>query len=237
LLGSLHNWVPQGRMLARHFQVFILDLRNHGHSPHAEEFNYEVMVGDLREFLDDQRLTAVHLLGHSMGGKAAMRFAQLHPDSVQKLVVVDISPREQPARYHRVLEAMHDLDLGALRHRAEVGAALVVAAPDKHIRQFLLKNIGRDKIGHLRWKPNLPSLRKHYGLVRGALPVTPVFPGPTLFVRGETSDYIRDQDLELIQRLFPRATVETIRDTGHWVHAEAPEEFLQIVTQFLLGKR
>ena len=237
LLGSLDNWVPHAQLLSARFQVFLIDLRNHGRSPHADEFNYDVMAADLAEFIADQNLGPVNLLGHSMGGKAAMRYAQLHPDSVPKLIVVDISPREYAPRYANILDTMHALDLSHFQQRAAVDAALAIAAPDKNIRQFLLKNIGRDDRGSMHWKPNVPAIRANYHEVRRALPTAPSFVGPTLFVRGGKSDYLPDEDVPLIRQTFPAAQVETIANAGHWVHAEAPEQFIQIITGFLLAEK
>lgn len=236
LLGSLDNWMPHAQLLAAQFRVMLLDLRNHGRSPHAPEFDYEVMAADLAEFIHDQKLGTVNLLGHSMGGKVAMRFAQLHPELTQKLIVADMAPREYPPRYAGILDAMHALDLGQLQQRAEADAALTAAAPDKNIRQFLLKNIGRDDAGRMRWKPNIAAIRTNYHRVRSALPTTPSFSGPTQFVRGGKSDYLRDEDLPLVRQLFPNAKVEIIATAGHWVHAETPEQFIQIITNFLLAE-
>lgn len=237
LLGSLDNWAPHAQLLSSQFQVFLLDLRNHGRSPHANEFDYDVMAADLAEFIYDQNLATVHLLGHSMGGKVAMRFSQLHPELGQKLIIADMSPREYAPRYAEILNAMHSMDLSRLQQRNEVDVALTAAAPDKNIRQFLLKNIGRDATGQLRWKPNVSAIRANYAQVRRAIPTAPNFIGPTLFIRGGKSDYIRDQDVPLLRQIFPRARLETIPAAGHWVHAEAPEEFLRLVTEFLLAKK
>jgi esterase len=237
LLGSLDNWVTCAQKLAAHFQVVLLDLRNHGRSPHAEAFSYDVMAEDVLRFLNDQRLAAAHLLGHSMGAKVAMRFAQLHPDAVRKLVVVDMSPREYAPRYDTLLDAMHALDLSAFQRRDEVDRALSAAVADKTVRQFLLKNLGRDGAGRLFWKPNLAVIRANYGDVRGTLPSAPGVDRPTLFVRGGESDYIRDDDLPLIYALFPRATVETIGDAGHWVHVDRPDRLTEVVTEFLLREK
>lgn len=236
LLGSLDNWMPHAQVWVAQFQVFLLDLRNHGRSPHAEEFNYDAMAADVAEFIRDQNLSAVNLLGHSMGGKVAMRFAQLHPELTRKLMIADMSPREYPPRYAGILDAMHALDLAQFHQRNEVDAALTAAAPDKNIRQFLLKNIGRDAAGKMRWKPNVAAIRANYHHVRGALPTGVQFPGPALFVRGGTSDYIRDEDIPFLRQLFPRAELETIPGVGHWLHAEAPERFIQIITNFLLAE-
>lgn len=237
LLGSLDNWMPHAHLLATRFRVHLLDLRNHGRSPHAAEFNYEVMAADVAEFVRDQNLDRVMVLGHSMGGKVAMRFAQLHPTLTQRLVVVDMSPREYAPRYAEILDAMHALDLSQFQQRNEIDAALTAAAPDKNIRQFLLKNIGRNATGGMIWKPNLASIRANYPHVRAALPTTPSFRDPTLFIRGGQSDYVGAADIAFIPRIFPQTNFATIATAGHWVHAEAPEEFLRLVTEFLSGQQ
>jgi esterase len=237
LLGSLDNWAPLANMLAVNFSVFALDLRNHGRSPHDAEFNYGVMAADLVEFVQSQNLGPIHLLGHSMGGKVAMRFAQLHPLLVQKLIVADMAPREYPPRYAEMLDAMVALDLRRFQQRAEVDAALLPAAPDSVIRQFLLKNLGRDGNGGLSWKPNVPAIRANYHQIRSALPIAQAFDGPTLFVRGGKSDHVRDSDWALVAQMFPQAELATIAAAGHWLHAEAPAEFLRIVTGFLSDER
>lgn len=236
LLGSLDNWVPHAKVLAGNFQVCLLDLRNHGHSPHHAEFNYEVLAADVAEFIQQQKLGPVRLLGHSMGGKVAMRFAQLHPDLTRGLVIADMAPREYPSRYASILDAMHALDLTQFHQRSEVETALAAVAPEKGIRQFLLKNLGRDETGKLRWKPNVAALRANYHQVRSGLPPESRYDGPTLFVRGGNSDYIRDADVALIQQIFPQAEVQTLAGVGHWLHAEAPEQFIQIISNFLCAE-
>ena len=236
LLGSLDNWVPIAQQLAVHFKVLLPDLRNHGRSPHAEDSHYEAMADDIRRLLNDLDIRAAHLLGHSMGAKVAMRFAQLHAQAVQRLVVVDMSPREYAPRFDVLLDAMHAIDLSRFQRRDEVDAILTGAIPDKSVRQFLLKNLGRDGAGRLFWKPNLASLRANYGNLRAALPTDDRFRGPTLFMRGESSDYVRDEDLPAIRTLFPGALLETIPGAGHWVHADAPGRFTEVVTRFLLAK-
>lgn len=233
LLGSLDNWVPHAQMLSARFRVFLLDLRNHGRSPHADEFHYEAMAADVAEFIHDQNLASANLLGHSMGGKVAMRFAQLHPELTRSLIVVDMAPRKYAPRYAAILDTMHGLNLSRFAQRNEVDAALIAVAPDKNIRQFLLKNLGRDSAGKMVWKPHVAAIRANYQNVRGALPAITSFPGPTLFVRGGRSDYIQDEDIDLIRQIFPHAKLETIASAGHWVHAETPERFIQIITSFL----
>jgi len=236
LLGSLDNWLPVAQKLAPHCRIFLLNLRNHGQSPHTEEFGYDEMSSDLREFLYQQQVARSHVLGHSMGGKVAMRFAQTHPELVNQLVVVDIAPREYSRCYDTMMDAMLSVDLSAFQRREEVDLALVPTIPDKSLRQFLLKNLSRDESGRWFWKPNLKVIRAHYDHLRRGLPSSSSCNVPTLFIRGEKSDYIQPNDLGLIQTLFPMARMETISNAGHWVHASAPDQVAEVVTRFLLSE-
>lgn len=236
LLGSHHNLLPVAEKLAAQFRVFAVDHRNHAASPHADEFNYDLMAADLGAFLAEHQLPRVSLLGHSMGGKVAMRFAQLHPATVNRLIVADMSPRAYPLLHAELLEVMAELNLSQFQHRREIEQALESAAPEKSTRQFLLKNIALDAGGGFRWRPNVRGIRDSYPGLSVALPVDQIFGGPTLFLRGEHSDYIRDGDLGLIRQLFPQAVVRTIPQAGHWVHADAPEAFSALSGDFLQGK-
>lgn len=233
LLGSHQNLLPQGRFLARHSRVFSPDLRNHGASPHSVEFDYDVMANDLMELIRHRKLCRVTLIGHSMGGKVAMRFAQRNPERVSNLVVVDMSPRRYELVHLQMLDTMLAFDLKQFSTRAEIDTSLAAAVPNKSVRQFLLKNLGRDNEGALYWKPNLRAIRANYSNLAGALPADAVFTGSTLFVRGGGSDHIVDSDMKLILELFPQATLETIPEAGHWVHADAPEVFNGILERFL----
>jgi len=233
LLGSLDNWVPVARRLAARFQIFLPDLRNHGQSPHAPDFDYDLMAEDVHEFLGDHDMVEAHVLGHSMGGKVAMRFAQLHPGAVSKLVVVDISPRGYPPRFHTVMDAMLALELTGFHRRDEVDQSLAAAVPNRIARQFLVKNLGRNGAGRLFWKPNLATIRANYEKVRAALPVAATVACPTLFLRGGDSDYIQNEDRRLIHEMFSQATIKTIPGASHWVQADQPEEVAASVTEFL----
>ena len=235
LLGSLDNWLPLGRKFATQFTVFAVDQRNHGLSPHSDEFGYDTMARDLHEFMQAQGLRSAHVLGHSMGGKTAMQFALLYPDQVDKLVVVDISPRAHDARNTGTIQALLALDLSAFQHRPELDAALAASVPDLELRQFLLKNVGRDKSGAFRWKVNLSAIWENRRHLAAALDSPSQFRKPALFVRGGKSDFVTDTEGELIRRLFPRAVIETIPNAGHWVHVDAPEELSRSVMEFLLG--
>lgn len=233
LFGSLENWRSLSKAFGQAFTVFALDQRNHGRSPQSAEFTYPAMAEDLREFLADHALPAASLLGHSMGGKTAMQFATTYPELVDKLVVVDIAPRAYPPEHHHILAALSALDLKTLRSRQDADTRLAGAIPDVALRQFLLKNLVRDAAGTFRWRINLDGLRGGYAeILKAVLPHRP-FEKPTLFVRGGNSAYIRTEDTALITSLFPHAHIVTIPHAGHWVHADAPQEFVRIVQEFL----
>jgi esterase len=233
LFGSLQNWQTISRRLSEHFQVFALDQRNHGASPHSPEMDYRVMAEDVLEFLESQRLERANLLGHSMGGKTAMMFSLLYPQRVDKLICADIAPRAYPPHHNQILEALIALDLHSFRNRGDVEAALAPAIPVRAVRQFLLKNLAHNPSGGFSWKLNLRAIQENYSWLNDALPGDRPSDRPALFLRGQASDYILDTDWPLIQRLFPRAELVTIPAAGHWLHADAPEPFLEAVRNFL----
>ena len=236
LLGSSDNWRTLSRtVFGAHFEVFTVDQRNHGRSPHSDTLDYPAMVEDLSAFMDARGLAAARLLGHSMGGKTAMHFALTYPERVEVLVVVDIAPKAYSRRHTALLEALRALDLAAYRTRAEINAALRPQIPSDGIRSFLLKNLQRDGQGGYGWKMNLDAIYRHYDRLNGGLEADGTFEGPTLFVRGSASDYVADEDTELIISFFPEAEIVTIDGAGHWVHAEKPQEFGEVVLGFLGG--
>jgi pimeloyl-ACP methyl ester carboxylesterase len=198
--------------------------------------NYEVMAEDLVQFMAAHHLPRAHVLGHSMGGKTAMQTALLHPDKIDKLVVVDIAPRAYSPRHGQIFEGALSLDPAAYQTRAELEAALAPSIPEKTVRQFLLKNVTRDGNGAFRWKLNLKDIFKNYDRLSEALPSEGSFEGPTLFIRGELSKYICEPDLELIRRMFPHSQMQAIKNAGHWVHSEQPQAFLGAVIDFLTAK-
>ncbi len=233
LLGSGDNWVTVSKRLGEHFRVFAVDARNHGRSPHDSRFDLEVMAEDIEHFMNQHDLRSAALLGHSMGGKTAMQCALTRPDRIGKLIVVDIAPRGYSHDHDELLDALDTIDLTRFSERAEVEEALTPSVPRKAVRQFLVKNLRRDEVGGLVWKMNLPVIRENYAAIAGEVPAWGEFPGPTFFIRGGRSSYVRDDDRELILKMFPKAKIHTIVEAGHWVHADAPEEFVKVVREFL----
>jgi len=222
-----------GYQLAEFFHVFALDQRNHGHSGHAPEMSYPLMAEDLNEFLRSQGLEWTHVLGHSMGGKTAMQFALSFPRRVRKLLVADIAPRLYPPFHEQILSALLALDLETYTTRKQIEDALSPAIPELSTRQFLLKNLERDSNGRFRWKIGLAEISQSYECLRQGLSADAPFDGPALFVRGETSAYLTQNDHPAIRRLFSRARLITIPDAGHLLHVENPSAFLKETLEFL----
>jgi esterase len=233
LFGSLDNWLGVTPKLAQHFQLFLPDLRNHGASPHSPEMNYPAMAADLAEFFDAQKLDAANLLGHSLGGKVAMQFASQFPHRVEKLIVVDIDPRAYPHEHDVIFAALLSLDLKKFQNRKEVEDTLAPAIPDLTLRRFLLKNLRHTSDSALEWRIPLNAIFENYPKLCRPLPAKEPFSKPTLFIRGGQSPYIDDADYPLIHQFFPAATIETIPQAHHWVHADAPNEFVRLILEFL----
>ena len=231
LFGSLDNWHRISVQLAQHFHVFAVDQRNHGGSPHAREMSYPLMAADLEEFMDVQHLESAFVLGHSMGGKTAMQFALLHPQRVSKLVIVDIGPRAYSPRHSDILEAMLGLKPENFQTRKEMEEKLAPAIPELPLRQFLLKSVTRNHEGRFQWKLGLEEIAAQYPKLSQAV-TGPPFIKPTLFLRGEHSDYLQEHDLKEIRKLFPLANLKTIHNAGHLVHVENPQLFLQEILSF-----
>ena len=236
LFGSGRNWRSVAQHLAARHRVLTFDLRNHGASPWADGMSYDEMVEDLRASFRARGLDRAALLGHSMGGKVAMLMALLHPDEVDRLVIVDIAPAANPPNLLAYIRAMRAVDLRRVTRRAEADAALAGAVPDPAERAFLLQNLVIDK-NAARWRLNLEAIERGFPQIVGFpdLPAGTAYPGSTLFVAGGRSNYIRPEHEPGIRRLFPQARIIRIEGAGHWVHAEQPQAFLQTVGPFLSG--
>ena len=232
LFGSADNWFSISKELKDIFTLYLIDQRNHGDSPQSDEWNYQVMVEDLKEIMDNEGLDKAFLMGHSMGGKTAMNFALKYPEKVEKLIVADIAPRYYAVHHQRILEGLNSLDLEAIGSRKEADDQLAEYVPNLGERQFLLKSLGRGSDG-FQWKINLAVITEKINEVGQALPDGKSYSGPTLFLAGSNSSYIQQSDLDDIDRFFPNNTVEFIADAGHWLHAEQPDAVVDEIRRFL----
>jgi pimeloyl-ACP methyl ester carboxylesterase len=233
VFGSLDNWYSVGKKLSENFRVFLLDARNHGNSPHSSIFDYKFMAGDVIEFIQKHELTGCHLIGHSMGGKTAMNLACDSPELVDKLCVVDISPKHYMPHHQKVFEAFHSVQLNKITSRKDAEESLSATISDPGIRLFLLKNLARSEQG-FTWKINLNVIEENIDEIGKGLDREKTFEGPTLFLKGDKSDYISDDDFYLMKSHFPEFKLITIPQAGHWVHAEQPDKLIEHVVEFLL---
>lgn len=234
LLGSLDNWQTLGKRFAENYTVFLIDQRNHGKSPHDALFNYEVLAEDLLAFMDDNYIHSANILGHSMGGKTAMKFAVDNPDKVQKLIVADIAPVKYQEGHKVIFDALFSVDLSTVKSRKDVEAQLALTIKEFGIRQFLMKGLTRDKDRKFVWKFNLDDIWASYNNIIDTFEDPDAeFDGETLFIKGKNSNYILDEYLVAIEKYFPNYQLKTIENAGHWLHAEQPEMFFKIVNDFL----
>jgi pimeloyl-ACP methyl ester carboxylesterase len=233
LFGSLDNWRTLSLKLAEHFRVLPTDLRNHGHSFHSDEHTYELMAEDINALYNHLNLPPMILVGHSMGGKAAMFFALKYSEKVKKLVVADMSPKQYPPHHNIVLQALNAVEMDKVTSRKEVEDQLSVYISDSPTRQFLMKGLVRNDDGTFKWRFNLRTLTGDYNRINVALP-DGQYHGPTLFMAGERSNYIQKDDHTLILHHFPQAQIQVIPNAGHWIHAEQPQAFLEALLAFVV---
>ena len=247
VFGMGDNWTTLSKEFAsNNFSVYLPDARNHGRSPHDDEFNYEVMADDISELMDDEKIASASFIGHSMGGKTAMLFAIKHPERVEKLVVADIAPRSYPDSNQNVIAALRSVDLNKISSRKEAEEKLRTALNDEGTVQFLLKSLkphpptpspkgeGERREQRFSWRFNIDAIAKNINTTTDALKDDAVFTGPVLFIRGEKSNYLTDADEPVIKKHFPNAIIKTVPNAGHWVHAENPKGFMEVALRFLL---
>jgi esterase len=233
LFGALDNWQTIGKALAENHLVFLIDQRNHGRSPHLDDISYPILADDLRTFMETHWIYRANILGHSMGGKTAMQFALHYPDMVERLIVVDIAPKQYLGGHEDIFRALLDMQIDRITSRQEAEDFLSRRIPSAPVLQFLLKNITRQTDGSYSWKMNLPVLYRHYHKLLANIEGEASYDGPALFLRGELSSYVLAEDIATIHRFFTDVQVETIPDAGHWVHAEAPQAVIQQVNSFI----
>ena len=233
LFGSSDNWQTHAKRLADYFEVYLVDQRNHGHSDWSEDFNYELMADDLKELIDDEGLSEIYLLGHSMGGKPAMFFAQKYPVLLAKLIIVDMGIKSYPSHHGPILEGLNALNLDVIKSRGEATKEMAKYVENEATRMFLLKNLYWKDKGQLAWRINIPVLEEKMSEILVPLPQGECFV-PTLFMRGGQSGYIVEEDYSKIRNAFPDCDIKTIERAGHWIHAEAPKEFMDEVLGYCL---
>ena len=231
LFGSGDNWLSIGKRFSQYFHVFLIDQRNHGNSEHSDEMDYEVMANDVYEFCQDNNLESVCLIGHSMGGKTAMMFSALYSNIVKKLCIIDIAPKIYPSHHTYIIDSLKKLDL--MNTRSQLDESLSQSIENKGTRQFLLKNLAREQNG-FSWKVNIRGIEDNYSYLRSFPDILPV-QCETLFIAGEESDYITENDEELIYDLFFNSDIVYVEGAGHWVHAEKPIETINLLENFLVG--
>ena len=231
--GMGDNWKTLAKQFAENFEVHIIDQRNHGRSFHADEFNYKCLSEDLYNYIAYHHLDKIILLGHSMGGKPAMLFAVEHAELVDKLIVVDISPRVYQPHHNEILKALNSIDFSIHTSRKLVEQQLALYIPEKGTQQFLLKSVYWKDKGVLDFRFNLLALTENNSEVGRALPSFTNFEGDTLFLAGAKSDYISSDEEPLIKAHFPNSQIVIVPNTGHWLHAENPKDFYKEVILFL----
>jgi pimeloyl-ACP methyl ester carboxylesterase len=233
-LGTSDNWKTLGGQFVENgYQVHALDMRNHGKSFHSDEFTYNAMVQDILEYCEYHNLQQVDIIGHSMGGKAAMFFATAYPDKVNKLLIADIGPQYYKPHHQDILAGLNAVDFTTKPSRPDVEAILEKYVPDLGTRQFLMKNLYWREPGQLAYRFNLPVFNGNIDNIGEALPAGAVFNKPVLFLRGDKSDYIEDRDFDLIKSHFPKAEIKVIKNSGHWLHAENPADFMAETIKYL----
>lgn len=233
LFGLSDNWQSFAKQLEQNsFSAFTVDLRNHGNSPHHKEFNYNVLAADLFELLESEQIQNPVLMGHSLGGKTAMRFALNYPEKISSLIVVDIAPRYYPPHHQQILEGLFAVDVNLIKSRGEAEKILSEKIPEPGTRQFLLKNLYWKNKEQLDWKFNLPFIAEGIENVGEEIASEKTFDKPTLFIAGEKSKYINASDAADITKLFPQSEVKIAPNAGHWVHADNPAWLLNKVLEF-----
>jgi len=246
LFGLSDNWATVGKLLAESFEVYLIDLRNHGSSPHSDEWTYTAMAEDIKETManvlggmeNGERTSAINhqpsaiLMGHSFGGKVAMQFASMYPEKLEKLIVVDMAPKDYPGHQFGFIEKLISIDLAAMKSRKEAEAQLTAIIKDRATVQLLLKNIIWSAENKLAWKFNLKAIAANQNNIGQTFSIKNKIDTPALFIRGERSNYILDADITEIKKIFSHSEFKTIEGAGHWVHADKPEEFVKSVRDF-----
>ncbi|PRD47852.1 alpha/beta hydrolase [Sphingobacterium haloxyli] len=233
LFGMSDNWGSFGREFGEQRSIHLLDLRNHGQSFHSEDMSLAAMVDDLEAYVQHYGLQEVDILGHSLGGKVAMQYAISKSTNIRKLIIADIAPKAYPPHHEKIIEALQAVKINELSNRKEVEEQLRQYIDETGVIQFLLKNVYIKEDRTLDWRFNLKTLTDKYAEFITVGVEAGVYDGETLFLAGEKSNYISEADYPMIKEMFPHSAIQTVPKAGHWVQAENPKAFSELVTQFL----
>ncbi len=241
LYGSSDNWLSLSKKINSKYNIIIPDLRNHGISPHSPIHSYQAMAKDIKELADSLNTRKINIIGHSMGGKVAMEFACMFPEIIEKIVVIDIAPKNYntPEFQHHlenhgvIIKQMLTYSFEGKKSRTDIDNDFAKNIKDFATRQFILKNIKR-KDGKFEWKINIESISMNiHKIMENSLKRDYLFSKPTLFIKAENSDYIEQDDMECIKKTFPAAELVSIPHCGHWIHTEQPETLIETINNFL----
>lgn len=247
LYGSSDNWISIAKLLENYFEIYLIDQRNHGKSPHSDEFNYELLSNDLFDFFAKHNIVRANLLGHSMGGKTAMHFAKNYPELINTLILIDIAPKNysnnnslELITHYKIIESLLSINLSLLKNREQADEELSKSIDSIKLRSFLLKNLHRNNSGQFEWLLNLKSLSINFkNIADGFIPELwkniEITGFPVLFVKGGNSNYILEKDKLIINSIFPAAEIFEIPETGHWLHAERPIELSNKIISFIFN--
>lgn len=241
LYGSSDNWMTIAKELSKTNEVYLIDLRNHGNSPHSDEFSISSMTEDIHEFYLKNQISKSILMGHSLGGKIAMEFTYKYQKYVQKLVVVDISPRNyiddefvDRSNHKEIINILKNIDLNKYQNRTEALEELGKIDNTGRLKFFMMKNLRREKNGELSWKINVRAIADNLSTILNNFEVDiSKIEIPTLFIKAEISDYIKQKDIDEIELKMRNVKIEKIQGASHWVHSEKPDEFLYVVKNFI----
>ena len=234
LFGMSDNWNTLGKKFAQYYKVHLVDLRNHGRSPHSLDFNYEVMSEDLYDYMQDHNILKANILGHSLGGKVAMKYAFTHNEKVEKLLIADISPRSYNTDFHEnLLKILYRLPLEDFNRREEIDEALSESFEDRGMRLFLMKNLYRNEEKQFAWRFNIDVLLEKVSNIQTADFIQGNCSIPTHFLKAGNSNYITEEDELIIHKHFTNFSISTIEGVGHWLHAEEPDVFYNEVIKFI----
>ena len=233
LFGMSDNWASFAKKVSQERMVVLVDQRDHGRSPHTDEFNYDVLADDIVGLMEDNWIHRADVLGHSMGGKTAINLANHHPDMVSNLIVVDIGPGQNPDRHTDIFNAMESVDLHNAQSRKEIETSLMEDIDQLSTVRFLMKNLSRNKVDPgFRWKMNLPLLKEHFLDILAQIDIDHI-DVPSLFIKGGQSDYIDHAQESLIDQYFTDYQIAEISNAGHWVHADQPDALFDVLYDFL----